>query len=73
MTVLFWLVHIASVIMHARLWYLEWKYCRHRSYFWMPGMIFFLLVSMVPGASTLLAMAGSFDYTRNVIEELESK
>ena len=69
--VLFWIVYIVSVITHIRLWYLEWKYCRHQPYFWMPGMITFLIVGMIPVASTFMAMAGSFDYTRNVIEELE--
>lgn len=69
-TVLFWVVHIISVLTHARLWYLEYKYCRHRDYFWMPGMIVFLLFSTIPVVSTLMAFAGSIDYVRNVIKEL---
>lgn len=71
--ILFWVVHIVSIITHARLWYLEYKYCRHREYFGMPGMIFFLLISTVPVVSTFMAFGGSWDYMKNMIEELEKE
>lgn len=72
-TILFWVVHILSVLIHARLWYLEYKHCRHREYFWMPGMMSFLFVSMIPVASTLMAFGGSINYVDNIIKELEDK
>lgn len=64
---------LVCIPLHGYLMWQEIKYCGHRDWCCIPALCIVFVLGLIPYTGILICLASCYDYTRDIIEELEDR